>query len=165
MLRFKNAGRCPRSLERDPIFMITTRNSLYGFHKPMPKASTLLDVDTHCTKTSLLGFTKKEQAARLIEVIEETQRQGWAVNRLMQDNEIDLRMPTTYIGSLLTLDVTELYMPDVEKICLLHMFDLCIGFDLQEQLPDIIDIRYYEYLTREWPNRSIVDQFMNDMFH
>lgn len=161
-MRFKNVGRCPRSLEREPIYMISTRNSLYGFHKPVPKLDT---TDPYCTKTTLLGFTQKAHATRLIQIIEETQRQGFAVNRLMQDNVIDLRLPTKFLGSLLPLDVTELYLPDVEKICLLHVFDLCIGFDVQETPPDILDIQYYEYLTREWPNKSIVVQFMNDMYH
>ncbi len=151
-------------MERDPIYMISTRNSLYGFHKPVPRARTE-EIDLHCTKTTLLGFTKKEYATRLIQVIEETQRQGFAVNRLMQDHSIDLRMPSAMLGSLLPLDITELPMADVEKICLLHVFDLCIGFDVQEVPPSTLDIRYYEYLTREWPNRSIVDRYMNDMYH
>jgi hypothetical protein len=150
-------------MERDPIYMISTRNSLYGFHKPILRRTD--EVDVNCTKTTLLGFTKKEHATRLIQMIEDTQRQGFAVNRLMQNSSIDLRMPTPFLGSLLPLETTELLMADVEKICLLHVFDLCVGFDVQEVPPDILDIGYYEYLTREWPNRSIVDRFMNDMYH
>lgn len=162
MLRFKNAGKCPRSLERDPIYMITTRNSLYGFHKPIRAH----ELDLHCTKTTLLGFTKKSQALQLVQLIEETQRQGFAVNRFMDhQSQINLRMPSMYKGSLLSLDVVELHMPDVEKICLFHVFDLCIGFDVQESPPSFLDIQYYEYLTREWPNRSIVVKYMNDMYH
>lgn len=107
---------------------------------------------------------QRDHANEVIQMLHDVQRQGCPMNRIMDGDAINLQQHSLYNSGILPMDITELYFPDIQKMCVLHFFDLYICFDLDKK-DDLFQLQCYEFETHEWPNRSIVEKFMNDMYH
>lgn len=160
MLRFSRHGAYPRSLQQENVHVITARSTLYAFHKTTIRP----EYDTHCTKTVLVGCFDRQHADELINVIDHCQRNGYSVNRIIEDDIIDLRKPYIHGASLLPLSIEQVPLPDLEKICLLQYFDLFIVYDIQ-RFTNTLQLHCYEYKTYETPSSGLIRKYMEDMYH
>lgn len=159
MLRINRSGGYPRSLQHEKVHVITARNTLFGIHKGVIHSQ----CDTNCSKTVLLACFQKGHARQLIDMFEATQRSGYPINRIVIDDTIDLRASSAYGASLLTFSTEELALPDLEKLCLLHYFDLYVTNELTK-LGESLHLDCYEYKTYEHPNQGMLRKIMKDMW-
>lgn len=161
MLRFSRHGAYPRSLQQEHVHVITARNTLYAFHKTTIRP----EYDTHCTKTVLVGCFDKKHAEELVKLIEYSQRNGYGINRLIHDDVIDLRTPYhSSIGGLVPLSIEQVPLPDLEKMCLLHYFDMFVIYDMQSFM-NTLQLHCYEYKTYETPSQGLIRKYMEDMYN
>lgn len=159
MLRFKRNGVYPRSLQQEKVHVITTRNTLYGIHKHVIHPS----YDVHCSKTILIACFKEAHARELISMFQQTQRQGYPVNRFIEDDVIDLQKPSVHTTGFYPFGIEEVPLPDLEKICLLHYFDMFVATDILRTNQDM-HLSCYEYKTYEFPNPGIIRRMIEDMY-
>ncbi len=160
MIKFQVYGPLPRSMVSNSCHFIATRSSLFGIHRNLNR----IDFDTACTKTTLLGFAEQEHAQKVLERLDYMQRNGVDINRISDGNE----MSTTNLGrwraSIAPLKLESMRISELERLCLLHYFDMYIVANLDVEQNNDLTLICYENKTYEWPNRDILDRFMRDMY-
>lgn len=159
MLKFSRHGAYPRSLQQEHVHVITARNTLYAFHKTTIRP----EYDTQCTKTVLLGCFSKKHADELLNVLEFSQRNGYGINRQIEDDRVDLRSRYMYGAVLLPLSIEQVPLPDLEKICLLQYFDMYVVHNIESYM-NTLQLDCYEYKTYETPGQGLIRKYMDDMY-
>lgn len=160
MLKFQVLGPLPRSITSNSCHFIATRNSLFGIHRTLNR----IDFDTACTKTTLLAFLDEEHAQLTMNRLDYLQRNGVDINRISEGDEL----PNTSVGkwraSIAPMKLETMSIGDLERLCLLHYFDMYVVANMDMELSEHLTLMCYENKTYEWPNRSILDRFMRDMY-
>lgn len=160
MIKFQVYGPLPRSMMSNTCHFISTRNSLFGIHRTLNR----IDFDMSCTKTTLLAFLEEDQAQTMMNRLDYMQRNGIDINRLTDGDEL----PNTSVGKwragIAPLKLESMSIGDMERLCLLHYFDMYIVANMDVEEFDRLTLMCYENKTYEWPNRNILDRFMRDMY-
>lgn len=158
MIRFNNHGHIPKSIQDAKAYTVVARNTLYGFHKTV---SILNDVSY--SKTNLLCFTERQYAESFYNHLQEIQVTTGSI--LERDAFGDTIVPFTQNKkTLLPLRIEELDLQDLKKLCLLHYFDMYVGFGMSYNIVEnCYYIDCYEYETFEPPNRGIQISFLENM--
>lgn len=162
MIHFKVYGPLPRSMLSNKCHFISTRNSLFGVHRYLQR----IDFDNSCTKTTLVGFLEEDQANTFLQRLDFMQRSGIDINRCNTlDNVLNFDKFSPYGNSMAPLQLEGMTISDIERLCLLHFFDMYIVANMDHDISnDNITLMCYENKTYEWPNRDILDRFMRDMY-
>lgn len=168
----------PRAVVRGPLYTVVSRSSMVGFHKKTTSQSIL---DPLCTKTVLLTFTDEADAKEVVNVLENIQGK---IHRFQRDIEFyhnDVAMidnypeqtpesgEVAYGDSIKPLHVENIPYNHMERLCLLHHFDMLIVY--KKMIDKISESWYeigfdcYEYKTNEAPNRDIQEKIFRDMFY
>ncbi len=169
MIRFHTYGPLPRSMSSTQCLFLTTRKTMFGVHRNLHR----IDFDDECSKTALLGFVEQDNAELFLKKIDHMQRSGSNVDRCMIG---DIMPPNSYLpwrSGIAPLKLEPFPINDIQRLCLLHYFDLYIVVNIDAGLPSDssksshesdMTLLCYEFKTYEWPNRNILDRFMSDMY-
>lgn len=167
----------PRAMTRGSLYTVVTRSSLMGFHKrKYPGAG-----DPLCTKTTLLTFVNEQDANDIMRIMEtcqgkiprfqrdiEFQKSGVAMIDNAPDENPDVT-EVTHGESIKPLHVENIPYNHMERLCLIHYFDMLIVYDKTiEQITDKwyeISMDCYEYSTQGNPNRDIQEKIFRDMLY
>jgi hypothetical protein len=156
MLKLRTIGTPPNRLRSEPLYGIVTRNTLFGIHKSIHSG-----VDKQCTKSTLWFSSQKDIADFMLEQLNKDMRNGTQFHHLNTEN-ILCRERT---GSLMPLRIEPFMLDDLEKICILHHFDMYIATSMHKMGDIGFSMDCYEYVTHDWPHRNIVERYMRDMLH
>lgn len=166
MIRLRTSPLFPKQLFKDPVYGICSRNTILGVHRRLLR----MDVDGECSKTMLLLSNNRGIAERLSMYLEKRQHSRIGMERNLQEQMV--LMPSA-LPSIAPYHIEQFFVPDLEKICHFHHFDMYIAFNIFEESPstsssavhpDIV-LDGYEHVTWEWPQRSIVEKYMRDMLY
>jgi hypothetical protein len=160
MIRFQNHGGIPKSLRDTKVFTIVTRNTLYGFHKNVRKHN-----DEAYSKTNLLCFINKQDAEIFYEQLQQIRNPSGGVIECDETSKNLCVLPfISNTRTLLPLRVEALSLQDLQKLCLLHYFDMYVGFNIvYNDYEDCYCIDYYDFISEEPPNRGIQVSFLENM--
>lgn len=158
MINLRSLGNVPKSYRNTDVYTITTRDSIFGFHRNVYQPN----IDLSCTKTMLLLASEKRVMEQILEQMSREMSYGYTWNRIMKDNTI---VREKVIGSMMPLSLTSISIDDVEQLCWLHHFDMFVAYSLESKDTENIDLFGYEYLTWEPPNRGITEKYMKDMLY
>jgi hypothetical protein len=145
-------------LKNEKVFAITTRNTLFGFHK---KINTLY-VDPECTKSVIWCTTNRTIAENMVKRMEEGHRRGM-VYHIIDEN--DIIVPEHAKGlSLFPLQTATFDIGDLEKLCIFHHFDMYVAVSWQTREDFDVLMDCYEFKTDTLiSHRKLVEKYMNDM--
>jgi hypothetical protein len=90
------------------------------------------------------------------------QYEGYGWDRLAYDNT--LVHEKGKVGSFLPMHVEPFDIQDLERLCLLHHFNMAIAYSAMEE-EDCTYMDCYEYTTFEPPSRTVVERYMRDMLY
>lgn len=159
MIHIRSSGSIPNSLYQKKIYGITTRKTLFGIHRPYQK----IGFDEMCSKTTLLLGTNQVIAQQMLDRMHELHQRGISWKRTLSDQ--DLISEHQNLTSIMPLEIIELSMSDMIKLCQIHYFDMYITHSIETVDHSTSDWLCYEYNTLQRPNRAMVEQFMRDMLY
>lgn len=153
-----NTGVIPERLRSQSMHGIVSRNTLFGYHRHLMSRSKL--VDTQCTKSILWFSPDMKIAEYMVQRLKEDFAKGIRFHHM--DENLFLRHER--VSSLMPLSIEGFWLDDLEKLCHLHHFDLYIA-DSLTFTDDMHVMTGYEYVTRDFPQRSAVEKYMRDMLY
>lgn len=165
----------PKSIINGSVHAIVTRKSLLGFHKKSKNNK----FDEHCTKTELLLFTNQDNAKSIASIIEKCHQNTVKFTREIDFEEYNnakisnsLRFDidkSDYADSMKPLTIEIIPYNYLEKLCLLHYFDMLVADNMNiirhSNTNYDIYLDCYEYKTFELPNRSVQEKLFRDMLY
>lgn len=148
----------PVRLRHEAMHGIVSRNTLFGFHRNLK--STDKPVDRDCTKSILWITPDVTIADFMVQRMKEDFMKGLRFHHLDEQSFLQRER----VSSLMPLTVEQFSLHDLEKICALHHFDLYIAETIT--LSDDVHTMYgYEYITRDFPERTVLEKYMRDMLY
>lgn len=161
MIRFHVRGPIPRRVAQEQVAVVSTRTTLFGFHRNLYQSS----LDSDCSKTVLLSFLRQRDADAFMHRVQHYQEAGHSMDRLLLSYTL---MPMTNDGlgnSKMPLKLEKLPLRDLETLCILHFFDMFVAYGLERSGKDGVgmDIYCYEHITPTYPSRTAIDHYMEDM--
>lgn len=166
----------PKSVVHGSLYTIATRNTMLAFHK----IAFQRDRDPMCTKTGLLMFAYEYDANEIANMIEETQRKIMKLDRdiyadaenpsLLESRLVEHIFCQEAVGdSLKPIHIEAIHYNQLEQLCLLHHFDMLIVYHKKIHTNDPedyqVDLDCYEYITKEPPNRVMLEKIFRDMLY
>ena len=156
------------------MYTITSRRTMLGFHKMNYKDN----IDRHCTKTQLLFFQKENDAKDVASIMEMSQGKIARFERdvdftdgmrAMLQNVQENSIEGEHADSLKPINIEMVPYSYLEKLCILHFFDMLIVYNQKIKKEDDkgyeIVMDCYEYRTLEYPNRIIQEKMFRDMLY
>lgn len=118
----------------------------------------------------LVLSNNKKIAEKIMHTLDDWQQWGIGFNRNLQNNML---MPDSLANNhLMKYNIETFSFSDITQICAFHHFDMFIAYDLNEDkkgqvegIPPDIYLNGYEYLSSDWPSRTMVERYMNDMLN
>ena len=159
-LQLKRLPAFPKVVRERPIYGIVSRNTLLGYHREIIRP----DVDLSCTKTVVMFATDEDLARNVMEKLESLQARGFVPNRNLQPHD-QIIFQNNVQHSLMPYTTESFPYTDIEKLCMLHFFDLNVIYNVHEGKNDELQLDCYEYSTSDWPNRSSIELYMRDMLY
>lgn len=162
MIRFKLSGPVPKTVYRDSVFGIMTRGTFYGVHRSVPR----LDVDSECSKSTLLFFTDARQAQKFVKRL---QRSPGLNSRIYRAGALEsAAAAATAVAPanprLSAADIQAIRFTDAEQMCLLRYMDMFLAFHTEENLEkECLTLECYTYHCPDWPNRPLMNKMMEDL--
>ena len=148
----------PEGLRTEKMHGIVSRNTLFGYHRQFTTRTKMVDKD--CTK-SILWITPNENIARyMMQRLKEDSTKGVRFHHIDEN----LFLQKEKVSSLMPLSIETFEISDLEKICELHHFDLYIadGLNISDDIHSMIG---YEYITRDFPQRAVLEKYMHSMLY
>jgi hypothetical protein len=149
----------PERLRSEKMHGIVSRNTLFGYHRQFNTTRTKL-IDKDCTKSTLWITPNEGIAQYMVQRLKEDFAKGLRFHHLDEN----LFLQRERVSSLMPLSIETFDMEDLEKICSLHHFDLYIA-DALNMTDDIHVMNGYEYVTRDFPQRAVLEKYMHDMLY
>lgn len=160
MFRFNLRGTVSLQNNRDPTFLLKSKNSIYCVHREVTLAK---GVHQGTTKSCILGFRYKEHAKCMQEVLNSYQSRGCIIDGLVDGGimSIDDSLQGRPVSKL---DIHPYPLEEIEKECLMNYMDLWLVADVRKLLREgegeydcdwRLDV--YDYMTVEPPHRSYIN--------
>lgn len=174
LLRWKT-GSIPKTITKSSVYAVVTRRSLLGFHK-------MCDVplfDPACTKTELLVFVSEAHANSIVSILEKSHQNtvqfsreinysDHSISKIKNSLRFDIK-ENEYADSIKPMSVEIIPYNHLEKLCLLHYFDMLITHDMNiiQHGKNEYEIAFdcYQYRTLEFPNKKIHEKMLRDMLY
>ncbi len=154
MIRFRTYGSIPRSIEHTKVYHITSRTTLYGFHK----------LDHDISKTNLLCFTEQKHAQSYIQHLQQIQDQHAIIERCAIGHDTLIPSNTHAKGLRLPLQIDRLELNELQKLCTLHHFDMYVAFDYHYQDDENCNyLHCYVFETKDIPHRAMQILYLESM--
>lgn len=163
----------PRSVTNSSLYSIVTRRTMFGLHGEMESK----DLDMMCTKTGLVVFLYEKDVADVARLIDVANKSATVLVRDLRcvgENRSVTYGNSPYIStlsgsteSLKPLSIESIPYGYLEKICMLHYFDMLVVYNqkIVEKKSGNYEIAMdcFHYRTTEPPNRSIQEMRFRDM--
>lgn len=178
VLRLRNTL-IPKTVVNSSVHAIVTRKSLLGFHKELKHTQ----FDSSCTKTELLLFTSELHATNMANILERSHKNKVRFTREITYEDHTVAKITNslnfeivngdYADSMKPINTEVIPYNYLEKLCILHYFDMLIVNDMNimqynrnnNRIDYEIYLDCYQYKTFELPNRSIQEKLFRDMLY
>lgn len=156
MIRLVPYGNIPKSYKDVQVTYITSKKTIYGFHK-----------NAGDSKTSIVCFSDVRNAQRFKERLWEVQKAGEVLERCALHENDDAIRPyiatKTKGGSIIPLQLTTAHVVDIMKMCHLNYFDMMLVFDMNYVASGDYVFSYYDFHTKDIPTRGYMDLYLEQM--
>lgn len=167
----------PKSVTNSSVYAVVTRRSLLGFHKQYRYHGSF---DSLCTKTELLFFTSENHAKDFSSILEKSHQnmvrftrdityENYNVAKIDGSLNFDIGINNGYADTIKPIDIELIPYDYVEKLCLLHYFDMLLAYDMNiiEHDKNKYDILFecFQYRTLELPSRAVQEKMFRDMLY
>ena len=161
----------PKKITRGSVYAVVTRKSILGFHK-YPNSP---NFDPSCTKTELILFEKEFHAKNISAVLEksymnivrfsrEITYEDKSISVISDSLNFDIH-PDEPADSFKPIDIELIPFDHLEKLCMIHYFDMLVAYEIDIQNGQNIYLDCYRYNTYELPNRTIQEKIFRDMLY
>lgn len=163
MIQFTFRGDIPHRLAADRIHLVTSRSTIFGVHKPININGN--SASSSVSKTALIAFLEKEDAVTFMKRLKKQQENKQIVDRCVMDGDtLYTSVSDIRGGSLMPLKLESSFsVGELQILCFIHYFDMYLAFTALDN-KDHLDIVCYSHETSDLPNRSTIDNYMEDMY-
>lgn len=168
----------PKTIVNGSVHAIVTRKSLLGFHKEIKHSQ----FDPSCSKTELLLFTNELHATNMAAILEKSHKnkvrfireityEDHSIAKITNSLNFELESGA-FADSMKPISTEIIPYNYLEKLCILHYFDMLVVNDMNvmqynknKRVDYEIYLDCYQYKTYELPNRSIQEKLFRDMLY
>lgn len=141
-------GKIPKNYHDTRVHYLTSRNTIYGIHKPVTDGS---------SKTCIVCFSDERDAHTFKTELLNVQRSGKLIDRCEHGpNTLQPYVDTKTKGSILPISMTSTRIIEIMKMCHLNFFDMYLVFDVEQYDHNYL-FNYYMFQTSEIPHRGYIN--------